>query len=55
MEPLSLNATFRMRAQILWQGGGFHITGGDVQLMSCNIYANEAGSVSTRPKTRARC
>ena len=40
-----------MRAPFLWQGGGFYITGGDVQLTSCNIYSNEAtggGSVSTR-------
>jgi hypothetical protein len=39
-----------MRASFLRQGGGFYITGGDVQLTSCNIYSNEATTyVSTRP------
>ena len=52
MEALSLNLP--MRAPFLWQGGGFYINGGDVQLTSCNIYSNEATGVSTRPKPRAR-
>ena len=40
-----------MRAPFLRQGGGLMIDGGDVQLMSCNVYSNEATSVvSTRLK-----
>jgi hypothetical protein len=45
-------STFRMRAPFLrqGQGGGFYISGGDVQLASCNIYSNGADFVSTCPK-----
>ena len=54
MEAFSLHLLKASAIPDLRQGGGLRIAGGNVQLTSCNIYSNEAGTVSTRPKTRAR-